>query len=194
MSCKSHSTWPEFYSREIAPSWLREQYLEKFFEYQNFTESDEQTYNVFHRPKVRIEIKLALLKQSFKDHDKTFSSRPTGKGQHRRHPTLHLEDRRYELQREDIRGVESQGRQHRVTTFVYRIHNQSDQFLYKFCWILLLVELEQKLAILLMTVSLKGDISWGAEEQFKNEALMAVRTANFISAFLQGLNKCCHMS
>ncbi len=32
---------------------------------------------------------------------------------------------------------------------------------------------------------LKGDVSWGAEEQFKNEALMAVRTANFISAFLQ---------
>ena len=32
---------------------------------------------------------------------------------------------------------------------------------------------------------LKGDLSWGAEEQFKNEALMAVRTANFISAFLQ---------
>ena len=34
-------------------------------------------------------------------------------------------------------------------------------------------------------LNLKGDISWGAEEQFKNEALMAVRTANFISAFLQ---------
>ena len=32
---------------------------------------------------------------------------------------------------------------------------------------------------------LKGDVSFGAEEQFKNEALMAVRTANFISAFLQ---------
>lgn len=32
---------------------------------------------------------------------------------------------------------------------------------------------------------LKGDLSWGAEEQFENEALMAVRTANFISAFLQ---------
>ena len=32
---------------------------------------------------------------------------------------------------------------------------------------------------------LKGDVSWGAEEQFENEALMAVRTANFISAFLQ---------
>eukprot|EP00095_Tigriopus_kingsejongensis_P001165 maker-scaffold350_size199587-snap-gene-0.27 protein:Tk01165 transcript:maker-scaffold350_size199587-snap-gene-0.27-mRNA-1 annotation:"hypothetical protein SINV_01162" len=32
---------------------------------------------------------------------------------------------------------------------------------------------------------LKGDISWGAEVQFRNEALMAVRTANFISAFIQ---------
>jgi len=32
---------------------------------------------------------------------------------------------------------------------------------------------------------LKGDLSWGAEKQFENEALMAVRTANFISAFLQ---------
>ena len=28
-------------------------------------------------------------------------------------------------------------------------------------------------------------MSYGAEEQFENEALMAVRTANFISAFLQ---------
>lgn len=34
-------------------------------------------------------------------------------------------------------------------------------------------------------LNLKGDISWGAEKQFENEALMAVRTANFISAFLQ---------
>jgi len=34
-------------------------------------------------------------------------------------------------------------------------------------------------------LNLKGDISWGAEVQFENEALMAVRTANFISAFLQ---------
>jgi len=34
-------------------------------------------------------------------------------------------------------------------------------------------------------INLKGDISWGAEVQFENEALMAVRTANFISAFLQ---------
>ena len=32
---------------------------------------------------------------------------------------------------------------------------------------------------------MKGDISWGADVQFNNEALMAVRTANFISAFLQ---------
>ena len=32
---------------------------------------------------------------------------------------------------------------------------------------------------------LQGDISYGSEEQFENEALMAVRTANFISAFLQ---------
>ena len=29
-------------------------------------------------------------------------------------------------------------------------------------------------------LNLKGDISWGAEVQFENEALMAVRTANFI--------------
>jgi len=34
-------------------------------------------------------------------------------------------------------------------------------------------------------LQLKGDISYGADEQFENEALMAVRTANFISAFLQ---------
>merc|ERR1711936_1093525 len=34
-------------------------------------------------------------------------------------------------------------------------------------------------------LNLKGAISWGADVQFENEALMAVRTANFISAFLQ---------
>jgi len=34
-------------------------------------------------------------------------------------------------------------------------------------------------------LQLRGDISYGSEEQFENEALMAVRTANFISAFLQ---------
>ena len=32
---------------------------------------------------------------------------------------------------------------------------------------------------------MKGDVSWGAEWQFENEALMAVRLANFISSFLQ---------
>jgi hypothetical protein len=32
---------------------------------------------------------------------------------------------------------------------------------------------------------LHGDIAFGAEEQFVNEAKMAVRLANFISAFLQ---------
>uniref|UniRef100_A0A6M2DYF4 Putative g-protein coupled receptor n=1 Tax=Xenopsylla cheopis TaxID=163159 RepID=A0A6M2DYF4_XENCH len=32
---------------------------------------------------------------------------------------------------------------------------------------------------------LHGDIAFGAEQQFRNEALMAVRLANFISAFLQ---------
>ena len=32
---------------------------------------------------------------------------------------------------------------------------------------------------------LKGDISWGADVQFKNEALQATRLANFISAFMQ---------
>jgi hypothetical protein len=32
---------------------------------------------------------------------------------------------------------------------------------------------------------LHGDIAYGAEEQFVNEAKMAVRLANFISAFLQ---------
>jgi hypothetical protein len=32
---------------------------------------------------------------------------------------------------------------------------------------------------------LPGDISFGAKEQFENEAKMAVRLANFISAFLQ---------
>lgn len=97
---------------EIAPSWLREQYLEKFFEYQNFTESDEQTYNVFHRPKGKANI-------------------------------------------DDI------------LRFIWKIDATN-------CKERTFEEL-----------NLKGDISWGAEEQFKNEALMAVRTANFISAFLQ---------
>lgn len=32
---------------------------------------------------------------------------------------------------------------------------------------------------------LRGDVSFGAREQFENEAKMAVRLANFISAFLQ---------
>jgi hypothetical protein len=32
---------------------------------------------------------------------------------------------------------------------------------------------------------LHGDFAFGAEEQFANEAKMAVRLANFISAFLQ---------
>lgn len=32
---------------------------------------------------------------------------------------------------------------------------------------------------------LRGDVSSGAKEQFENEAKMAVRLANFISAFLQ---------
>lgn len=32
---------------------------------------------------------------------------------------------------------------------------------------------------------LHGDVGYGAEEQFENEAKMAVRLANFISAFLQ---------
>lgn len=32
---------------------------------------------------------------------------------------------------------------------------------------------------------LRGDLSFGAEEQFANEANMAVRLSNFISAFLQ---------
>lgn len=32
---------------------------------------------------------------------------------------------------------------------------------------------------------LRGDVSFGAKEQFENEAKMAVRLANFISAFLQ---------
>jgi hypothetical protein len=33
--------------------------------------------------------------------------------------------------------------------------------------------------------TLQGDISYGAEVEFENEALMAVRTANFLSGFLQ---------
>merc|ERR1711997_673095 len=37
-------------------------------------------------------------------------------------------------------------------------------------------------------LNLRGDIAYGSESQFKNEALMAVRTANFISAFLQVVN------
>ena len=32
---------------------------------------------------------------------------------------------------------------------------------------------------------LHGDISYGVREQFENEAKMALRLANFISAFLQ---------
>jgi hypothetical protein len=32
---------------------------------------------------------------------------------------------------------------------------------------------------------LNGDIAFGSEEQFENEALMAVRLANFLSSFLQ---------
>lgn len=32
---------------------------------------------------------------------------------------------------------------------------------------------------------LRGDVSSGAKDQFENEAKMAVRLANFISAFLQ---------
>ena len=34
-------------------------------------------------------------------------------------------------------------------------------------------------------LNLKGDISWGADVHFKNEALMATRLANFISSYLQ---------
>jgi hypothetical protein len=34
-------------------------------------------------------------------------------------------------------------------------------------------------------LTLNGDIAFGAEEQFVNEARMAVRLANFISGFLQ---------
>lgn len=32
---------------------------------------------------------------------------------------------------------------------------------------------------------LRGDISYGVESQFENEARMALRLANFISSFLQ---------
>lgn len=32
---------------------------------------------------------------------------------------------------------------------------------------------------------LHGDIGFGAEQQFENEARMALRLANFLSAFLQ---------
>lgn len=34
-------------------------------------------------------------------------------------------------------------------------------------------------------MTLHGDVSFGAEEFFANEAKMALRLANFISAFLQ---------
>lgn len=37
----------------------------------------------------------------------------------------------------------------------------------------------------LSELTLTGDYSFGAREQFLNEARMAVRLANFISAFLQ---------
>lgn len=37
----------------------------------------------------------------------------------------------------------------------------------------------------LAELTLKGDIDYGAEEYFDNEAKMAVRLANFISGFLQ---------
>lgn len=32
---------------------------------------------------------------------------------------------------------------------------------------------------------LNGDVSFGAQEQFENEALMAIRLANFLSGFMQ---------
>ena len=36
--------------REKSEKWLRDQYLEQYFEYQNYSETKESTYNVFHRP------------------------------------------------------------------------------------------------------------------------------------------------
>ncbi len=39
--------------------------------------------------------------------------------------------------------------------------------------------------ILKKVQTVQGDISYGAEVEFENEALMAVRTANFLSGFLQ---------
>ena len=40
--------------REISADWLRMQYLEHYFEYQNY--SDNPTYNVFHKPTGRTNI------------------------------------------------------------------------------------------------------------------------------------------
>lgn len=91
--------------------WLREQYLEKYYEYRNFSEKEDD-YSVFHRPagKINVDSVLKFIMRTDEENCKT-----------KTHEELYL----------------------------------------------------------------KGDISWGAEKQFENEALMAVRTANFISAFLQ---------
>ena len=35
---------------EHSPAWMREQYLERYFEYKNFTPKATPDYNVFHRP------------------------------------------------------------------------------------------------------------------------------------------------
>ncbi len=91
---------------------MRNQYLEKYYEYQNFTNVNDVDYSVFHRPagKINVDKVIGFLQSTNEENCKRKS---------------------YE------------------------------------------------------ELNLKGDISWGAQEQFENEALMAVRTANFISAFLQ---------
>ncbi len=40
-----------FSSREHAPEWLRDQYLEQYFEYQDFKDKVTTNYTVFHRRK-----------------------------------------------------------------------------------------------------------------------------------------------
>lgn len=91
---------------ERASTYVREMYLEKFYEYRNFTEGSES----LHSNKINIDAAVKF-----------------------------------------IRGVNAK------TSKNYHPQN----------------------------LTLRGDVSYGAEEFFANEAKMAVRLANFISAFLQ---------
>ena len=98
---------------EQAPWWMRNQYLEKFHNYQNYTEEGEPSIDAFSKARGGITNIDEILRFIWSI-DETNCKRRT-------HEELHL----------------------------------------------------------------KGDVSWGADMQFENEALMAVRLANFISSFLQ---------